>query len=172
MTDTAQQPSGSAVHDGSPPRGLSSEAAVVQTTIATTVDRVWDVLSDGFSYPAWVVGASHMRAVDASWPNPGSRLYHAIGVWPVLLRDSTEVESVQAGRLLVLLAHGGPLGAARVRLDLESRGDRQCVVTMTEDAVTPRARALPAAVRSLLIRARNRESLSRLAAICERRSTP
>ena len=34
---------------------------------------VWDVLSDGWLYPCWVVGAARMRDVDEAWPEKGSR---------------------------------------------------------------------------------------------------
>ena len=100
-------------HTPGPPDGFTETAPVVRIDVAAPVDRVWAVLSDGFTYPAWVVGASHVRAVDEAWPAPGSRLHHSVGAWPVLLHDSTRVESVEEGRALVLLAHGRPIGDAR-----------------------------------------------------------
>src|SRR6478752_3157184 len=58
-------------------------------------ETVWEVLSDGWLFPVWVVGASRMREVDDHWPEPGARLHHSVGAWPVLLDDETEVlESV------------------------------------------------------------------------------
>ena len=141
--------------------------------VAAPVDRVWAVLSDGFTYPAWVVGASHVRAVDEAWPAPGSRLHHSVGAWPVLLHDSTRVESVEEGRALVLLAHGRPIGDARVRFDLAPAHEGACTVVMTEDAIDSRTQdAGPGPVRAMLISARNRETLARLAALCERRTAP
>jgi hypothetical protein len=157
----------------SPPPGFSAGAAVVQIRVGAPVDRVWSVLADGFSYAAWVVGASHMRAVDVGFPAPGAKLHHAVGVWPVLLRDSTEVEALDEGRSLVLLARGRPIGEARVRFDLVPTQDGGCTVTMTEDAISAHTRTvLPAPVRAALIGARNRETLARLTAICERRAHP
>jgi uncharacterized protein YndB with AHSA1/START domain len=156
-----------------PPAGFDAEAAVVRISIAAPAERVWSVLSDGFTYPAWVVGASHMRAVDRGWPQVGSRLHHSVGAWPVLVHDSTEVESLEDGRSLVLLAHGRPIGDARVRFDLEPDPDGRCTVHMTEDAISATARRLlPGRVRAGLISARNRETLARLAVVCERRDLP
>ena len=66
--------------------------------IRTTPDRVWDVLADGWLYPLWVVGATRMRAVDAGWPEVGSKLHHSVGVWPLVLDDNTEVLECEPGR--------------------------------------------------------------------------
>ncbi|MFL6157733.1 MAG: SRPBCC family protein, partial [Marmoricola sp.] len=63
----------------------------VSRDISSPGQGVWDVLSDGWLYPSWVVGAARMRDVDASWPAVGSRLHHSVGNWPLLLDDSTEV---------------------------------------------------------------------------------
>ena len=56
------------------------------TTVSLSTDAdpaaVWAVLADGFHIRGWVVGASHMRAVDDSWPDRGARLHHASGAWP------------------------------------------------------------------------------------------
>lgn len=84
--------------------------ATVTAMINGTPGEVFAVLADGWAYGGWVVGASHVRAVEAGWPAVGSKLHHASGVWPVVLEDETEVEVVDPGRRLVLLAHGGGLG--------------------------------------------------------------
>ena len=68
----------------------------VERIVKTTPQRVWDVLSDGWLYPLWVVGASRMREVDDSWPAVGSKLHHSVGVWPALLDDNTEVTRLRA----------------------------------------------------------------------------
>ena len=41
-------------------------------TVEATPQQVWDVLSDGWLFPLWVVGASRMREVDDHWPEVGS----------------------------------------------------------------------------------------------------
>ena len=99
---------------------------VAGTTVRLTTDatpaEVWDVLADGFRYPGWVVGASHMRAVDPTWPRRGARLHHSSGVWPLLVEDVTEVEESEDQRSLVLLAKARPFGAARISIVLDPDG--------------------------------------------------
>ena len=67
-----------------------------------TVEQVWEVLSDGWLYALWVVGASRMREVDHGWPQPGARLHHSVGSWPLLLDDVTESLQCVPGSRLVL----------------------------------------------------------------------
>lgn len=81
--------------------------ATVSVTIRATPAAAYAVLADGWAYAGWVVGASHVRAVQADWPAAGSRLFQASGTWPLLMEDDTRVEQVDPGRRLVLLAHGG-----------------------------------------------------------------
>ena len=50
--------------------------------INATPAQVWEVLSDGWLYPLWVVGATRMRDVDDTWPLTGAKLHHSVGVWP------------------------------------------------------------------------------------------
>ena len=48
--------------------------SVNSRTIRATPEKVWEVLSDGWLYPVWVVGATRMRDVDASWPQVGAKI--------------------------------------------------------------------------------------------------
>jgi hypothetical protein len=155
-----------------PHDGLPDDAAVVTKTSTATPEQIWNVLADGFSYSAWVVGASHVRAVDAAWPQPGAKLHHAVGVWPLLIKDSTSVESCVAGRSLGLLASARPFGHARVLLELDPRpGGAQ--LTMSEAPVSPGLRgSMPRLFWAPLLRARNEESLGRLVALAERHRQP
>ncbi len=139
----------------------------VRRRIDTTPDRVFDVLADGWLYTGWVVGASHVRAVSATWPRTGSLIHHSFGVWPLVLKDETRIEASEPARRLVLLAKGRPLGSARVDLRLEPDGPGT-MVTMTEEIVSGPGRAVPSAVADLLINARNVEALARLAALAEK----
>lgn len=131
-------------------------------------DTVWAVLADGWSYPLWVVGATHMRKVDPEWPAVGARLHHSVGAWPLTIEDRTEVEDSEPGRRMVVLAHAGPAGSARVRIDLEplNGGTR---VTMIERSVKGPARFIPPLVQDAVLGLRNGESLQRLRAIAENR---
>lgn len=96
----------------------------------------------GFHYPGWVVGASHVRAVDDGWPQQGSRLHHVVGTWPLLLEDSAVVGVCDPGRTLDLPARGRPFGEARARFDLGPVSDSGAWITVTENAVIPLVRAL------------------------------
>src|SRR5919112_6376874 len=93
--------------------------SVNERTIEASPDAVWEVLSDGWLYPTWVVGATRMRDVDAAWPAQGSRLHHSAGVWPLVVNDETRVEAVEPRRRMQLPAKGLPLGEADVVIELE-----------------------------------------------------
>ena len=143
----------------------------VERDIAATRQQVWNVIADGWTYSQWVVGNTRMRAVDPSWPAPGATIHHTIGIWPVVLNDETQVESSTPPEELVLLAKSRPFGGARITLRLMDTG-KGCRVEMAEVPVggplnlVPRRLALAAAY------PRNRECLTRLAALAERREEP
>jgi len=143
--------------------------AVVRRQIHAEPAKVWSVLSDGWLYPSWVVGASRMREVEESWPAPGSKLHHSVGLWPLLLDDRTEVLGCEPQRSLRLKAHGWPAGAAEVLIELAPSGDGT-EVTIQEDAVAGPARLVPAPVRQLGVIPRNKEALRRLSFLAERRN--
>jgi uncharacterized protein YndB with AHSA1/START domain len=129
------------------------------------------VLSDGWRYTNWVVGTSHMRAVEADWPAKGSRLFHASGVWPMAMRDETVVEEMEPDRKLVLLARGRPFGEARIVIELEEDGGGTRV-TMQETPVAGPGQWLHNPLSEAMLVRRNTESLARLTALVERRTTP
>ena len=129
-------------------------------------EDVFRVLSDGWLYPSWVVGASRMREVEGAWPSAGARLHHSVGVWPALIDDSTVVEAYDPPRRIVMKARGWPLGEARVTIDVKARGDGS-VVRIQEEAVAGPATYLPAPVMDVLLRWRNAETLHRLAYLAE-----
>jgi hypothetical protein len=122
---------------------------------------VWRVISDGWLYSGWVVGASRIRDVDAEWPRTGAQLHHSVGAWPLVIDDSTKVAAVEPGRSLELVARGWPMGEAKVEITLEDRGN-QCRVTIAEDAIRGPGKLMPKFLRDPMISARNRETLRRL----------
>ena len=143
--------------------------SVNEKVINATPQAVWEVLSDGWLYPVWVVGATRMRAVDDDWPAVGSRIHHSAGVWPWLVNDDTEVLAVQPLRKLELRAKGWPLGEAKVAIELADLGGRTRV-TIREDAVAGPGSMVPSAVRQPLLKWRNTETLRRLAFVVEGRT--
>ncbi|MDT0213016.1 SDR family NAD(P)-dependent oxidoreductase [Rothia sp. ARF10] len=141
-------------------------------TVAAPAERVWDVLADGWTYANWVVGTARIRAVDETWPAPGSRIHHSVGLWPALLSDTTRVEECDPGRRLLLTARGWPLGEARVEIVVEPDGPESCTVTITEDAVSGPGTLPPRLVRQAMILPRNHEGLKRLAYLAEGAAAP
>lgn len=130
--------------------------------------EVWDVLSDGWLYPVWVVGAARMREVDEDWPDVGAKLHHSVGLWPMMLDDNTEVLDSSVGRRLTLKARAFPAGAAEVEILLASEGARTRI-SITEKVVDGPARLIPPPVEAAAMRWRNAETLKRLAYIVEGR---
>ena len=96
-----------------PARSTRQAVSTNARVMTASPDQVWAVLADGWLYPLWVVGASRMREVDDSWPQPGTRLHHSVGTWPLLLDDVTEVVECRPGSRLVLQAHAWPAGTGR-----------------------------------------------------------
>ncbi len=136
--------------------------------IHATPAKVWETLSDGWLYPLWVVGATRMREVDASWPAVGAKLHHSAGLWPLVVDDTTEVLDVAPGSRLRLRARAWPAGEAEVVISLSQEGDAT-LLEMQEDAVAGPGTLVPSPVRAPLIGWRNGEALRRFAALAERR---
>lgn len=140
----------------------------VEQTMKVAPESVWRVLADGWLYPLWVVGASRVRQVDDTWPEPGSRIHHSVGLWPAVLNDDTEVLEYTPERVIGLRARAWPGGEATVtiRLEPEGAGTR---VRMIEDVTGGPARLVPKLLRTPALLLRNRESLRRLSWLAERR---
>jgi uncharacterized protein YndB with AHSA1/START domain len=139
----------------------------VTRVVSCSPEAVFDVLSDGWSYATWVVGAARIRQVDHEFPAPGSRIYHSVGMWPVMLSDHTEVEHVDPPHEIQLLARAWPAGEARITIVCEPQGE-QTEIIIREDVVDGPAKLIPKRVEDALIAARNREALLRLGYLAER----
>ena len=125
------------------------------------------VLADGWLYPSWVVGASRMRDVSDGWPRPGGMLHHSVGVWPLLLDDTTTSLEWDPPHRLRVRARGWPMGEAEILLEM-SPTDGGTLVSMTERAVAGPGRFIPGPVQDAGITPRNRETLRRLALLAQR----
>src|SRR5690606_38985043 len=95
------------------------------------------------------------------------RLYHSVGVWPMLINDSTTCEVWDPPHRAVLTARGWPLGEARVTIEVKPHSEG-ALVRMREEAVSGPA-ALLRPITHLLLRWRNIETLHRLAYLAEAR---
>ncbi len=136
---------------------------------ACTPDDVFDVLVDGWSYATWVVGAARIREVEEEWPKPGSRVHHSVGLWPLLISDTTSVVEENRPHDLTLTVRAWPAGAGRVRITCQPEG-AATRVTMEEDAISGPAKLIPKPVRNGMLALRNEESLRRLAYLAESRA--
>lgn len=146
--------------------------ALVQHTMAAPREAVFAVLSNGWSYSDWVVGAAHVRAVDERWPQPGAVIHHETGPWPVSLHDRTVSLRCEPPSLLVVSPHLWPLGEAVVSIALEEAGPDRTVVALEEEFHRGPWRWLRSKLNDLALHYRNRESLRRLEDLAMRRTEP
>ncbi|HUQ59127.1 SRPBCC family protein [Lentzea sp.] len=145
--------------------------AEVSLEVEAPIDAVWAVLADGWSYAGWVVGASHIRDVDAGWPKQGVRIHHSVGPWPFTIEDVTEVVRCEPNRLLELDARLWPAGAARITFTLTARSESLTEVHMAERVVRGPSTLMPNVVQDALLTPRNRETLQRLNALAKGRAS-
>lgn len=127
-----------------------------------TPEDLFAVLEDGWHYGMWVVGAARIRDVDESWPEPGSRIHHSVGAWPLLLSDETQVERVDAPHLLALKVNAWPTGEARVVMTVRALDDGRTEVVMEEEPISGPATLVPRPLRDFVLHHRNVEALRRL----------
>jgi hypothetical protein len=140
-----------------------------QRWFACSTEQVWDVLSNGWLYPLWVVGASRIRDVDDGWPAEGRKLHHSFGVWPLVIDDTTEVIEIQPDQRILLEARGWPVGTARVEITVQPDGNGS-LVSIAEDVTGGPAQLVPQPIRVAAMDMRNRETLRRLAYLAEGRA--
>lgn len=134
----------------------------VERTMPCPREDVVAVLSDGWLYGLWVVGATRIRAVESRWPAEGQRLHHSSGPWPLHLDDHTTVLASHLPDRLMLTARGWPWGQARIDIRLEETPDGGTRVVMWEDVLTGVMLLVPQPLRALLLGPRQRECLNRL----------
>jgi hypothetical protein len=137
--------------------------------IEASVQDVFAILADGWSYAAWVVGASRIRDVDPPWPEPGGRIHHSVGAWPVLLDDTTSVLEYEPLRRLRLKLRVWPAGYGEVEF-VASEVPTGCLLVMTEHATSGPVALLPDRLADLVLHPRNAETLRRLKLLAEKQS--
>ncbi|TCC07770.1 SRPBCC family protein [Kribbella soli] len=131
---------------------------------------VFAILTDGWSYGAWVVGASRVRDVDPPWPEPGGKIHHSVGAWPVLINDTTSVLEYEPLSRLRLRVRAWPAGHGEVEFRATTV-ETGCRLVMFEQATGGPVSLLPAPVQDLFLGARNTETLHRLALLAEHRTS-
>jgi uncharacterized protein YndB with AHSA1/START domain len=137
--------------------------------IDASVDDVFAILTDGWSYAAWVVGASRIRDVDAQWPKPGSRIHHSVGAWPLLIDDTTTALEYEPARRLKMKVRVWPAGHGEVDFQA-TETPTGCRLVMKEEATSGPISLLPSVLADPVLHARNAEALQRLKLLAEKRS--
>jgi uncharacterized protein YndB with AHSA1/START domain len=130
-------------------------------------EAVFDVLADGRRYADWVVGAKRVRAVDDTWPEPGSRFHHEVGVGPLTLKDSSTLLALKPPRQVVLEVRAWPAGKARVTITVspgEGGGSEVLLEEVPTDGLAKTVDSWPLRRLTML---RNVESLKRLRRIAD-----
>jgi uncharacterized protein YndB with AHSA1/START domain len=145
--------------------------AVVNVLVRRPPEDVWRVLADGFSYAQWVPGTREIRAVDEGWPRVGTSLHYTVAVGPFRLRGSTTVRRAEPGRQLGLEADGGPLGTARISIDLLDWGE-DTVVVLDEHPLRGPGYRWHNALSDAFLLVRGRPMVHRLGRLVESRTTP
>lgn len=140
--------------------------AVRHRLIETAPENVWTVLSDGTRYADWVVGTSSSTPVRGDWPELGSAIGYEVRLGPLTFHNETVVRRCVEGSVLELEAHAGPLGTARIAIELRSWGEYTLVI-VDEHPLQGAGRAMHNMAVETVIQLRHRAMLARLAKVCE-----
>ena len=92
--------------------------ATTSRLVAAPQESVWAELADGWTYSSWVPGTVKIRSVDPGWPSVGAKIHHAVGLWPLTLKDETESTRCEPTSRLTLQARGWPAGEAVIDIAL------------------------------------------------------
>jgi hypothetical protein len=136
--------------------------------INAPASAVYDSLIDAWTYEVWVKGAKNIRAVDPTWPAPGSRFHHSVGIGPLMTRDQTRLVRSEPDRLVELNIQLWPIGEGIVRLELAETGARTHV-TMHEEFTQGPAAWADNALQQVAMKLRNDWSLDKLRDVVEQR---
>ncbi|MET9800234.1 SRPBCC family protein [Streptomyces sp. NPDC006368] len=140
--------------------------AVRHRLIRRPPEAVWAVLADGSRYADWVVGTDSTREKDDHWPEPGARIAYTVRVGPYTAEDDTVVRLCEPPRTLELEARSGPLGTARIAIELRPWGEETLVI-VDEHPLRGPGGFLHNAALDAMIQLRHRAMLRRLADLVE-----
>lgn len=142
--------------------------AVRHQLIARHPSAVWRVLRDPRLYADWVIGTRDSEPADGVWPEVGSALSYAMRLGPRDVHGRTWVRRYEPPRALELEADSGPLGTARIALDLRPWGGETLVI-MDEHPLRGLGGRLHNAALDAVQQLRHRGMLTRLARLVEER---
>ncbi|MGP3998852.1 SRPBCC family protein [Streptomyces sp. 8N706] len=132
---------------------------------------VWNVLSNGDQYADWVVGTRDSSALDDSWPAEGSALRYRVKLGRWTVEGNTVSRFCDPPRRLELEAQSGPLGTARIAIEVRPWGQDALVIVDEHPLSGPGARVHNVAL-DAVFQLRHRNMLKRLARVVERSAPP
>ncbi|BBA95517.1 hypothetical polyketide cyclase/dehydrase [Actinacidiphila reveromycinica] len=134
--------------------------------------QVWAVLADPARYDDWVVGVTGSAPGRGDWPRVGADLSYEVALGPWKGGGRTVVRRCEEPHVLELEAHSGPLGTARIAVDVRPWGERDSLVTLDEHPLRGTAGTLHNAAFDVFLQLRHRRMLKRLAYTVERSGPP
>jgi len=140
--------------------------AVRHRLIRKSPQDVWEVLSDVERYGDWVVGPSRAELDGGRWPELGAALRYEIKIGPLTLHNRTVVRRSEPTSVLELEADSGPLGTARIAMELRPWGEHTLII-LDEHPLRGAGGALHNGLLEVAQQIRNRAMLGRLARLCE-----
>ncbi|WP_328916560.1 MULTISPECIES: SRPBCC family protein [unclassified Streptomyces] len=138
--------------------------AVRHQLIDRPPEQVWAVLADPTRYNDWVVGVHDSKPGPPGWPGLDAYLEYSIRLGPWTGHGRTVVRRVEPPRLLELEADSGPLGTARIAIEVRPWGEESLVV-VDEHPLRGAAGLLHNAAVDALVQLRHRSMLTRLAKV-------
>lgn len=140
--------------------------AVWHQLIRRPPSAVWAVLEDGTRYGDWVVGTDRSYPRDDRWPRVGSMIDYAVRLGPWTVGGYTVVRRHEPPQWLELEVYSGPLGTARIAIELRSWGEDTLAI-VDEHPLRGASGLLHNAALDALIQLRHRSMLGRLAGVVE-----
>ncbi|MGW1963578.1 SRPBCC family protein [Streptomyces sp. NPDC001935] len=140
--------------------------AVRHRLIRKSPQDVWDVLSDVERYGDWVVGPSGAEPDVGRWPELGAALRYEVKIGPLTLHNRTVVRRSEPAAVLELEADSGPLGTARIAMELRPWGEHTLII-LDEHPLQGVGGILHNSLVEVAQQLRNRAMLGRLARLCE-----
>ncbi|NJP45837.1 SRPBCC family protein [Actinacidiphila epipremni] len=129
-------------------------------------EDVWSVLADRRAYAQWVAGTKASRGGEGEWPAVGSSLEYDVKVGPWSMSGSTVVREQERPSRLALEVDSGPLGTARVDIEIRPWGEDSLVIVDEHPLTGISGSAHNVAVDAVL-HMRHRRMLARLAQVVE-----
>ncbi|MGW0549030.1 SRPBCC family protein [Streptomyces sp. Wb2n-11] len=140
--------------------------AVRHHLIRRPPEAVWEVLADGSRYGDWVVGTAQSRPGKGDWPQVGATIEYTVNLGPWTVTGQTIVRRSEPPYELELEADSGPLGTARIAIEVRPWGD-DALVILDEHPLRGVGGTLHNTALDALLQLRHRSMLGRLAKVVE-----